>query len=101
MYFKDTESNERPVGMSYEKLPNGQAFVMIRKNIRSESRTYEDGREQTVYIYDEVQFNTSKDEEYVSSHADDLYRMMSGTKPTIEERLDALEMAIAEIGGLL
>ena len=101
MYFKDAESNERPVGMSYEKLPNGQALVMIRKNIRSESRTYEDGSEQTVYVYDEVQFNTSKDQEYVSSHADDLYRMMSGTKPTIEERLDALEMAIAEIGGLL
>ena len=55
----------------------------------------------TVYIYDEVQFNTSRDEAYVTSHADDLYRMMSGTKPTIEERLDALEMAIAEIGGLL
>ena len=101
MYFKDTESNERPVGMSYEKLPNGQAFVMIRKNIRSESRTYEDGRDQTVYIYDEVQFNTSKDEEYVSSKADDLYRMMSGSMPTIEERLNALEKAIAEIGGLL
>lgn len=101
MYIKDTESNERPVGISYEKLPNGQAFVMIRKNIRSESRTYEDGREQTVYIYDEVQFNTSKDEAYVTSHADDLYRMMSGSTPTIEERLDALEMAIAEIGGLI
>lgn len=101
MYFKDTESNERPVSMSYEKLPDGQALVMIRKNVRSESRTYEDGKEQTVYIYDEVQFNTSKDEAYVASHADDLYRMMSGTKPTIEERLDALEMAIAEIGGLL
>ena len=101
MYFKNAESNERPVGMSYEKLPNGQALVMIRKNIRSESRTYEDGGEQTVYIYDEVQFNTSKDEEYVISLADDLYRMMSGSKPTIEERLDALEMAIAEIGGLL
>lgn len=101
MYFKDTESNERPASMSYEKLPNGQALVMIRKNIRSESRTYEDGGKQTVYIYDEVQFNTSKDEEYVVSHADDLYRMMSGSKPTIEERLDALEMAIAEIGGLL
>lgn len=101
MYFKDTESNERPVGMSYEKLPNGQALVMIRKNIRTEIRTYEDGREQTVYIYDEVQFNTDKDEVYVTSHTDDLYRMMSGSKPTIEERLDALEMAIAEIGGLL
>ena len=52
MYFKDTESNERPVSMSYEKLPDGQALVMIRKNVRSESRTYEDGKEQTVYIYD-------------------------------------------------
>lgn len=101
MYFKNAESNERPVSMSYEKLPNGQALVMIRRNVRSESRTYEDGGEQTVYIYDEVQFNTSRDEAYVTSHADDLYRMMSGTKPTIEERLDALEMAIAEIGGLL
>lgn len=101
MYFKNAESNERPVSMSYEKLPNGQALVMIRKNIRSESRTYEDGGEQAVYIYDEVQFNTSRDEAYVTSHADDLYRMMSGTKPTIEERLDALEMAITEIGGLL
>src|SRR5574344_2033530 len=96
MYFKNAESNERPVSMSYEKLPNGQALVMIRKNIRSESRTYEDRKEQTVYVYDEVQFNTSKDEAYIKSHADDLYRMMSGTKPTIEERLDALEMAIAE-----
>ena len=101
MYFKDTESNERPVSISYEKLPDGQALVMIRKNVRSESRTYEDGREQTVYIYDEVQFNTSKDETYVTSHADDLYRMMSGSMPTIEERLNALEKAIAEIGGLL
>ena len=101
MYFKDTESNERPVSMSYEKLPNGQAFVMIRKNIRSESRTCEDGGEQTVYVYDEVQFNTSKDEAYVASHADDLYRMMSGSIPTIEERLNALEKAIIEIGGML
>ena len=101
MYFKDTESNERPVGISYEKLPNGQALVMIRKNIRRESRAYEDGREQTVYIYDEVQFNTSKDEAYVTSHSDDLYRMMSGSMPTIEERLNALEKAIIEIGGLL
>ena len=101
MYFKDTESNERPVSMSYEKIPNGQALVMIRKNIRTEIRTYEDGREQTVYIYDEVQFNTSRDEAYVASHADDLYRMMSGSMPTIEERLNALEKAIAEIGGML
>ena len=101
MYFKDAESNERPVSMSYERLPNGQAFVMIRKNIRSKNRTNEDGSEQTVYVYDEVQFNTSKDEGYVSSHADDLYRMMSGSMPTIEERLNALEKAIVEIGGLL
>ena len=101
MYFENTESNERPVGISYEKLPNGQALVMIRKNIRSESRTNEDGREQTVYIYDEVQFNTSKDEAYVTSHADDLYRMMSGSMPTIEERLNALEKAVVEIGGML
>lgn len=101
MYFKNAESNERPVSVSYEKLPNGQALVMIRKNIRSEDRTNEDGSEQTVYIYDEVQFITSKDKTYITSHADDLYRMMSGYAPTIEERLNALEMAIAEIGGLL
>ena len=101
MYFKNAESNERPSSISYEKLPDGQALVMIRRNVKSESRTYEDGSEQTVYIYDEVQFNTSKDEAYITSHADDLYRMMSGSTPTIEERLNALEMAIAEIGGLL
>ena len=101
MYFKDTESKKLQIGMRYEKHHKSHAFVMNRKNIISESRTYEDGREQTVYIYDEVQFNTSKDEEYVSSKADDLYRMMSGSMPTIEERLNALEKAIAEIGGLL
>ena len=101
MYFKNAESNERPGSISYEKLPDGQALVMIRRNVKSESRTYEDGSKQTVYIYDEVQFNTSKDEAYITSHADDLYRMMSGSTPTIEERLNALEMAIAEIGGLL
>lgn len=101
MYFKNVESNTKPSGLEYNKISNEMAFVMIRRNVRSESRTYEDGKEQTVYIYDEVQFNTSKDEEYVVSHADDLYRMMSGSMPTIEERLNALEKAIIEIGGLL
>ena len=28
MYFKNAESNERPVSMSYEKLPNGQAAAL-------------------------------------------------------------------------
>lgn len=101
MYFKNVESNTKPSGLEYNKISNEMAFVMIRRNVRSESRTYEDGKEQTVYIYDEVQFNTSKDEAYVTSHADDLYRMMSGSMPTIEERLSALEKAIIEIGGLL
>lgn len=101
MYFKDTESNERPSGVSYRALPNGNAFVMIRKNIRSENRQNEDGGTQNIYVYDEVQFETQKDESYVNAHADDLYRMLSGTTPTIEERLNALEKAIMEIGGLL
>ena len=101
MYFKNVESNTKPSGLEYNKISNEMAFVMIRRNIKSETRMDENGGSQTVYVYDEVQFNTSKDEAYVTSHADDLYRMMSGSMPTIEERLNALEKAIAEIGGML
>ena len=49
----------------------------------------------------EVQFETDESKAYVEAHLDNLYRMHSGTTPTYEDRLRALEKAVAEIGGLL
>ena len=90
MYFKNVESNTKPSGLEYNKISNEMAFVMIRRNIKSETRMDENGGSQTVYVYDEVQFKTNQPESYVS-----------GSTPSMEERLDALEKAVAEIGGLL
>lgn len=101
MYFKDVESNASPDSISYTVLPSGIAYVCIRKNIRSEIRTDENGNKSTVYIYDEVQFATHRNMFSVTTEADDLFRMYSGEKPSMEERLEALEKAVAEIGGLL
>lgn len=101
MYFKDVESNASPDSISYSVLPSGIAYVCIRKNIRSEIRTDENENRSTVYVYDEVQFKTTKNKAVIESNKDDLFRMYSGEKPSIEERLEALEKAVAEIGGLL
>lgn len=101
MYFKNVESNTKPSGLEYNKISNEMAFVMIRRNIKSETRKDENSGSQTVYVYDEVQFKTNQPESYVANHEDDLFNMLSGSTPSMEERLDALEKAVAEIGGLL
>lgn len=103
MYYPDTESSVMPGGLVYEKMPSGKYLVMIRKNIRQETKASAENPSETYrqYVYDEVQFETDESKAYVEAHLDDLYRMHSGTTPTYEDRLRALEKAVAEIGGLL
>lgn len=103
MYYPNTESTIMPGSLIYEMLPNGMALVMIRKNIRQETKVSAENPSETYkqYVYDEVQFETDESKAYVEAHLDDLYRMHSGTTPTYEDRLKALEKAVAEIGGLL
>ena len=102
MYYPNTESTVMPGSLVYEMLPNGMALVMIRKNIRSvNEHDAETGHTYTKYMYDEVQFETDADRSVVEASLDDLYRRYSGSVPTMEERIAALEKAIAEIGGLL
>ena len=100
MYYPNTESTEKPNGIVYRILPNKKAQVLIRKNIRVESRAEEE-KTYDMYVYDEVQFETNKSREYIVENADDLYNMHSGSTPTLEERLEALEKAMTEIGGML
>ena len=38
VYFKNVESNTKPSGLEYNKISNEMAFVMIRRNIKSETR---------------------------------------------------------------
>lgn len=101
MYFKDAESTEKPSGLSYLTLGNGKALVMIRRNIRSESRKNENGSMQTIYVYDEVQLETVERRSAIEAVQDDLFRMYSGSTPSLEERVEALESALAEIGGMI
>lgn len=101
MYFKNVESNSKPSGIEYSILPSGKAFVLIRNNISSEIMTDENGNQNTVFVYDEVQLITDKSLSEIENNKDDIIRMYSGGKPTIEERIDALEKAVSEIGGLL
>lgn len=101
MYFKNVESNTKPSSLEYNKISNVMAFVIIRRNIKSETRKDENGNSQIIYEYDEVQFKTNQPESYVINHEDDLFNMLSGSTPSIEERLEALEKAVTEIGGLL
>lgn len=101
MYFEKTESQIMPSMLEYMQLENGEADVFMRKNITQENKTDERGINSTSYIYQEVQFRTNLSKSYIENNFDDIFRQYSGNIPTIEERINALENAIAEIGELL
>lgn len=91
--------NQEPETVSYMKLPNGKADVWLRKNIAE--TTDEEGR--PVWEADEVYFRTGQDQGSIEAAFDELFandgeekNEEPENKPSIEERMDAIETAFME-----
>lgn len=97
--------NQKPDTISYMKLPNGKADVWLRKNIAE--TTDEDGN--TTWEADEVYFRTNLDQGSILAEFDELFLNGGETgsdeepvgKPTVEDRLDAIEAAILELAEVM
>ena len=92
--------NQEPETVSYMPLPDGRADVWLRKNIAE--TTDEEGR--PVWEADEVYFRTNLDQGSILAEFDELFLNGGETgsdeepvgKPTVEDRLDAIEAAFME-----
>lgn len=92
--------NMEPQKITYEMLPTGTAHVMLRKDIKQEKMTYQNGEtneEKQVWTADEVELFTTATLEEVTAQFDSL--ILDGKKPTNEERLSALEDAVSALMG--
>lgn len=95
-------SNEKPEKITYSVLPGtGKAHVLLRKNIRQETvkdfnDTENNTTERTQWVADEKQIFTTLSESDVEKQFDSLFLSADIPKPTVEERLSALEDVIME-----
>lgn len=95
--------SEEPQKIKYEPLPDGTANVYLRKDIKQEEidATEPSGEEKKMRVWtaEEANFRTGLTEVDVNNHFDDLF-FQAGKKPTLEERVSALEdFAVAMAGG--
>lgn len=96
-----TYSKEKPEKIKYSVLTGtGKAHVCLRKNIQQETVEQHDAEngttEYTQWVADEKQIFTTLSESDVEKQFDSLFLSADIPKPTIEERLSALEDAIME-----
>lgn len=88
--------NEQPTAVTYMTLPNGQADVWLRKDIKETEQVYEND---TLKVWEakEVYFRDTISLEVVESNFDKLWYKYGYPAPTDQERIDALENALMEI----
>ena len=88
--------NEQPTAVTYMILPNGQADVWLRKDIKETEQVYEN---ETLKMWEakEVYFRDTISLEEVESSFDKLWYKHGYPAPTDQERIDALENALMEI----
>lgn len=90
--------------IGYYKLPNGQFDVFLRRNETTELVTDDDGKENTIYIAEEVylQVDDSVTKAEIETDFNKFWDMVENpvTEPTIEERLAMTEDTINFILGL-
>lgn len=98
--MEKTHFDKEPEKIQYEQITNDTAFVQLRKNIAQETRQQESGdgttAEVTEWTADEKQFYTTLSLAEVESQFDTLYLTADAAKPTLEERIAALEEALTE-----
>lgn len=90
-----------PEKIKYELLPDGTANVYLRRNIKQETMARAaDGGEETYkgWTAEETGFSTTATKEEVEAQFDNLV-LSKGEKPTLEERVSALEAVIMETEG--
>ena len=101
--------SQKPEAIQYMLLSDKQtADVWLRKNISQETETYDSTETPvTYYVVDEVYFRTKQTYDYIEKNFEQIYEEVSKDIPlptvniTIDERMDALESAIAELAEVL
>lgn len=103
------QSSIRPSEFYIRKIELGNSYIKLRKNIQEKEVSHEEGID-TTYEYDEVEVviaNRTSLSEYIIEYFDELFEMglekaNELPKPTLEERLQALEVMELEklLGGV-
>ena len=100
MLLTNTESTVRPAAVVMERFPDGTTNIRLADNIREEER-----EGQTFYVYDEAVFALGADREEtvedIQANFDSWWEygiQPEEPMPTIEERLELVEMML--MGGL-
>lgn len=91
--------NQEPGAITYMALPKGGADVWLRKNIHEVEEEGERGEVMRFWECNEVYLHTELTEAEVTDNFEDLYLEYSHPKPTLAERVDALEEVVLEILG--
>lgn len=104
-----TYFSQKPEAIQYMLLSDKQtADVWLRKNISQEIETgYFDKEENIYYTADEVYFRTKLSYSYIQENFEQVYEEVSKNIPlpnvniTLDDRMNALESAIAELAEVL
>lgn len=92
--------DSKPDVILYQPLPDGTANVYLRKNIeQAERSTFNEGKEEkmTVWTADEKHIITTMTQDEVTAGFDSLFLSADIPRPTLKERVIALEQAIMEV----
>lgn len=92
--------DNEPEKILYQPLPDGTANVYLRKNICQTERSQfnEDKEEKTlIWTADEKNFITKLSRDDIEQQFDLLFLTADIPKPTLEERISALEKGLMEV----
>lgn len=93
-------SSVMPPKVTYQKVDENKAFVMLRKNIKKVTETMygENGETTTeMYQYNEKQFYTKLSEEEVNRQFDSLYLTADVPAPSIAEQINNISDVLNDV----
>lgn len=93
-------SSVMPPKVTYQKVDENKAFVMLRKNIKKVTETMygENGETTTeMYQYNEKQFYTKLSEEEVNKQFDSLYLTANVPAPSISEQINNISDVLNDV----
>lgn len=93
-------SSVMPPKVTYQKVDENKAFVMLRKNIKKVTETIygENGETTTeMYQYNEKQFYTKLSEEEVNRQFDSLYLTADVPAPSITEQINNISDVLNDV----
>ncbi len=97
--------NEKQGAYKYMPLGNGKADVFIREFIEEEKQINEDGSETVLFVYNQNEFRVDVNEIPEDMIKNDPLSWMDYdpniSNVSIEERMEAIEEAIYEIGEMM